>query len=81
MALIRGTQSLFPCPICLVPNDKQSDLSGTHMLRTAEQTIAHLNVANELPRAADRNTYLQGYGLRDVEVRLFAYTQVCLMFV
>ena len=43
MALICGTNSKFPCPICLVPDTQMSD-GSTHPLWTSESMQ---NVYNE----------------------------------
>jgi hypothetical protein len=69
MALIRGEKGLFPCPICLVPRDEQSDLSKLHPLRTAEQTRSAYETGLELT-AADCDELLKSKGLRNVEVSM-----------
>jgi hypothetical protein len=75
MALIRGTKGLLTCPICLVPDDEQSNLSVMHELRTADQTKACLDAANALPNVTATEKYLQQYGLRNVEVCSPVYMQ------
>lgn len=70
MALIRGTQSLCPCPICLVPNNKQSDLSDAFPLRTAKDSRAIISRAREMSVNADKEDLLKTYGLRNVDVCL-----------
>lgn len=68
MTLIRGLTGLSPCPVCLVPIDKQADLSLTFELRTKEKVI---NLFNEVQnkKAVDRNEKLKAQGLRYVKVR------------
>lgn len=68
MALIRGLNSHFPCPVCLVPGDKLSDLSISHPLRTTETMRAVYETANEANTAADKEAILKEYSLRGVEV-------------
>jgi hypothetical protein len=68
MALIRGINSLFPCPVCLVPGDKLSDLSVTFPLRTTEAMKAVYEEANNAPNAAEKEAILKESGLRDVKV-------------
>lgn len=67
MALIRGTNSACPCPICLVHNDKLSDLSKLSELRTTKNMKDTYNKAQSLGAEA-KETLLQSYGLRDIEV-------------
>jgi hypothetical protein len=38
MALIRGTQGNFPCLICLVLRDDQSDLTKVYVIQTSKQS-------------------------------------------
>ena len=40
MALTRGVNGNFPCPICLVPNTEQSNLDKTHPLWKAKDSKA-----------------------------------------
>ena len=47
MALIRGTNSKFPCPVCLVPDSQMSD-GSTHPLRTSENTQKVYNEAQKM---------------------------------
>jgi hypothetical protein len=71
MALIRGMEGLCPCPICLVPADKQLDLSVDHHLRTAEETKGILQQAGAMQSAVEKEEILKTYGLRSIEVCLF----------
>jgi len=68
MALIRGINSHFPCPVCLVPGEKLSDLSLTFPLRTTEKMKAVYEEANKLPSVAEKEAILKEFGLRDVKV-------------
>ena len=68
MALIRGINSHFPCPVCLVPAEKLFDLSITFPLRTTETMRAVYETANEAGSVADKEAILKEYGLRDVKV-------------
>lgn len=68
MALIRGKDSLFPCPRCLVPNEKQSDLSLTYLPRDPAQTLDILYQATKLNTKTAQNQLLKQYGLRPFSV-------------
>jgi len=70
MALIRGINSHFPCPVCLVPGEKLSDLSVTFPLRTTEAMKAVYEEANKAPSAATKEAILKESGLRDVKVQV-----------
>lgn len=69
MALIRGINSLHPCPVCLVQEKDLSDLLMPFILRTTEDMMNALNEARKLP-AKERDLKFKNYGLRDVEVRV-----------
>lgn len=76
MCLIRGTNSKFPCPICLAPLEELSELSKTFPTRTADQAkdaLAHYRRNN-----AEGEVILKSLGLRPVEVNshLILATQV-----
>jgi len=68
MALIRGAKGHFPCPICLIPREKLSDLSISYPLRTTETMRAVYETANEANTAAEKEIILKGSSLRDVKV-------------
>jgi len=70
MALIRGINSHYPCPVCLVPADKLSDLSKVFKLRTTQDMKEVYEKANEADSVANKEIILKGYGLRDVKVWL-----------
>ncbi|KAJ7764640.1 hypothetical protein DFH07DRAFT_738222 [Mycena maculata] len=71
MALIRGLQGLYPCPICFVPWQEQSDLSVEHPRRTAKGSEEILEKARAQKTAAGREEILKDNGLRDVENALW----------
>ena len=67
MALIRGLRGLCPCPKCLVPRDKLSDLSHNHELRTAQGIQGIFEKARNLGATA-RDEIFKKAGLRDIKV-------------
>jgi hypothetical protein len=68
MALTRGTNSNFPCPVCLIPNEKLHD--GTvYDSRTSESMQDVYNLAEGMSTAEEREAHLKDYGLRYVKVR------------
>lgn len=69
MALIRGTGSACPCPICLAPNKKLADLRHKADLRTTE-TMKDIYVRAQALRGEAKEELLQKYGLRDIEVNV-----------
>ncbi|KAG9023501.1 hypothetical protein FS837_005781, partial [Tulasnella sp. UAMH 9824] len=71
MALIRGINSLYPCPVCLVPRNALSDITTGYPSRTAQQSreafhqaAAH-QTAGESGKAEE---ILKAYSLRPVFV-------------
>ncbi|KAJ7919809.1 hypothetical protein B0H13DRAFT_1988027 [Mycena leptocephala] len=68
MALTRGTRALHPCPICLVNNEDQSDLTIPFQTRTSQETQEIIRKARLLKKAADREQLLKANGLRDVDI-------------
>jgi hypothetical protein len=67
MALIRGTGSACPCPICLIRNKNLSDLSKIAERRTT-QTMKEIYDRAQNLGGEDKEELLQKHGLRDVEV-------------
>lgn len=67
MSLIRGIKSLFPCPICLVPRDKLSDLSQVYELRTQKNSEALVRDTQGMTMA-DAEQKLRNQSLRPVQV-------------
>lgn len=70
MALIRGSMSLFPCPVCLVPTKEQGNLLQVFPLRRAEVSKALVQrsfvMQPGVGKAADN--LLKTQGLRQVHV-------------
>ncbi|KAJ6610879.1 hypothetical protein B0H10DRAFT_2165954 [Mycena sp. CBHHK59/15] len=66
MALIRGLRALYPCPICYVKKDEQSNLSKTAKLRTSGHSQEILNETRAL-NADAKEALLKGHGLREVD--------------
>ncbi|KAF8145632.1 hypothetical protein K438DRAFT_2097334 [Mycena galopus ATCC 62051] len=67
MALIRGLQGLYPCPICFVPWDQQSDLSTEHPLRSSAESQQILEAARAKSTKEEREEHLKDHGLRDID--------------
>jgi len=68
MALIRGTTSKRPCPICFVGADELSDITKTWPLRTAVNTQDILQQAHNIQSVTERERLLSEHGIRDVGV-------------
>lgn len=66
MALIRGTNSHCPCPVCLVPSNKLYDLTSTYPNRTPEDVNACVQLWKKDRRAGEEA--LKEQSLRPVEV-------------
>lgn len=47
MTLIRGINSLHPCPVCLVPRDALFDITSPYPSRTAQQSFRAYKMALE----------------------------------
>ncbi|KAJ6588426.1 hypothetical protein B0H19DRAFT_1099256 [Mycena capillaripes] len=67
MALTRGSQAHYPCPICLVHKDDQHNLSLPFQMRNSQETQEIIQQARLLKRADNREEMLKSYGLRDVD--------------
>ena len=67
MALIRGSNGLAPCPVCLVPRDKLSDLSQSFKLRDTVSHTSHIDLEN-YTTPAKREEKLKELGLQPLEV-------------
>jgi Plavaka transposase len=67
IALIRGINSKFPCPICLVPGDQLTNLTDKFTLRTTE-SMKNVYDEAQLLNATEREKLLKEYGLRNVKV-------------
>ncbi|KAJ6569359.1 hypothetical protein B0H19DRAFT_939007 [Mycena capillaripes] len=71
MSLIRGLGGLYPCPMCFVPKDKQSDLSLEFPLRTGKDSERIVIEAREQRLLGEREAMLKAKGLRDVDNALW----------
>lgn len=67
MALIRGLRGLFPCPICFVKSDEQSDVTVVPEARSMTHSHSTIQKARTL-NAEGREDLLKGSGLRNVDV-------------
>ena len=67
MALVRGVQSLHPCPVCLVKAEEQSDLTVTSPCRNTSESKNTVERARSM-RAEEREALLKSMGLRNVDV-------------
>lgn len=67
MALIRGTNSNFPCPVCLVPGEGMCK-GSVGVLRTTKHMKRVYHEADKMDSAQLREDYLKGYGLRYIQV-------------
>ena len=67
MALIRGLQSNFPCPICLIPKDQLSKLQ-VFPARDQAQSRAIVSSARDASSVKERERVLKEYSLRNVDV-------------
>lgn len=76
MALIRGTGCLWPCPICLVPWDMQSNLIEFHPLCTAKGTQKILKQVDKLQYDYKKEEILKDEGLRHIKVKLFGLLSI-----
>ncbi|KAF9565919.1 hypothetical protein CPC08DRAFT_629091 [Agrocybe pediades] len=65
MALVRGQNASFPCPICLVPKEEIPNLSTTYPNRTSATMQAAYAEAQTM-NSKDKEKSLQSVGLRDV---------------
>jgi hypothetical protein len=68
MALIRGYQGLFPCPVCLVPAEKLADTNLVFARRTAKNAKMLIKRASKASTKAQKEEILKSQSLRDVQV-------------
>lgn len=71
MALTRGVNGNYPCPVCLVPQSEQSHTWQTYQLRTAEQSKMLVMKALKEPNATRRNEIVKVESLCPVMVWFF----------
>jgi hypothetical protein len=67
ISLIRGINSKFPCPVCLVPGDKLTDLSTDYPLRTTAE-MENVYKSSVTMNAVGSEELLKNYGLCAVSV-------------
>ncbi len=70
MSLIHSRSGDFPCNICLVHKDQQSNLQETYLLQTNTSMQEVIKDTKKLKMAKDRNNYLQQFGLQNIQVSL-----------
>jgi len=73
MALIRGFQRLCPCPVCLVPNNEQCNITGNYKLQTSVETQQLVERAKACRTEVQREEILKAEGLHPIEVRASVY--------
>ncbi|KAJ7447224.1 hypothetical protein FB451DRAFT_1343439 [Mycena latifolia] len=67
MTLIRGLKALYPCPMCYVKNEDQSDMTQFPALRTSEQSQCVIQQARRAKTAEARENILKEHSLRNVD--------------
>ncbi|KAJ7248079.1 hypothetical protein C8J57DRAFT_1438022 [Mycena rebaudengoi] len=67
MALIRGLQALYPCPICYVKKEEQADHTVVGRLRTAAESQDVVREGRKKKTAEEREVLLKNHSLRNVE--------------
>ena len=67
MALIWGTKSLFPCPICLVPKEEMSK-GSVGALRTTGSMEQVYEEAYKMDTVKSKDEHTKKYGLQYVKV-------------
>lgn len=67
MAMIQGTNSKFPCPMCLIPGSELSNMGASYQLHTTAEMSAVL-ASTEGMNTTDKEDVLKAYGLRDIKV-------------
>jgi len=78
MALTRGTNSNFPCPVCLVPKEEMCK-GIVYEIRTTETMEGVYNEAKEMGTAEEREKLLKSFGLRGVEVCGILHLTGCIL--
>ncbi|KAL4251298.1 hypothetical protein AB1N83_013827, partial [Pleurotus pulmonarius] len=67
MTLTRGTNSYYPCPICLVPEDKLAIHDKAYPPRTQATMKKVYDDAMEMRTVEESNNLLKKYGLRGID--------------
>ena len=73
MALICGTTSKWPYPICFVGADELSDITKTWPLRTAINTQDILQQAHNIQTVTECEKLLSEHGICDIDVSNFIF--------
>ena len=68
MTLTRGTNSYYPCPICLVPEDKLAIHDKAYPPRTQATMKKVYNDAMEMRTVEEPNNLVKNYGLQGIDV-------------
>ena len=68
MALTRGVKGLYPCPRCLIQNERQGDVLHIARLRTTTDMKAVLLEARSKKYVKEQKAILKAVGLRNVDV-------------
>jgi hypothetical protein len=68
MSGILGSNGNFPCPICLIPKDKQSKLGGSWPRRTSESASALCDHASQQKTKKGSKNVLKTESLRGIVV-------------
>lgn len=68
MTAIRGIKGLYPCPVCLVPQDKQGDHTETYDLRSTESMQQVFEDARSQTTREAEEGLLKAVSLRPIEV-------------
>jgi hypothetical protein len=68
MALLHGVNGNFPCPVCLVPQESQWDLSQNFALRTKDDSRHQFLRAMEERTLEKHNEILKMHSIRPIEV-------------
>jgi hypothetical protein len=67
MALTRGSNSNYPCPVCLVKKEKMCK-GRVYAARTTQSMKKVYKKASKLKKAKEREKCLKEYGLRGIKV-------------
>ena len=68
MALTRGVKGLYPCPQCLIRNERQGDVLHKAHLQTTTEMKAILLEAQGKKYVKEQKAILKAVGLRNVDV-------------
>lgn len=68
MTAIRGIKGLYPCPVCLVPQDKQGDHTEIYDLRSTESMQEIFEDARSQTTREAEEGLLKAVSLRPIQV-------------